>query len=144
MPKKKGGSVGYGNPPSHTRFRAGKSGNPAGRPKGSKNLSTALEKELRDRVPITENGRQKRLSKGQVAIKQLVNRAAAGDPKALETIFKYTASRENRGTTSADALSVFDTPAHHQVIGDIVRRIRDMDEPPSDESPPPAKKGKRQ
>ena len=34
--------VGYANPPQKTRFEKGKSGNPAGRVKGSKNISKLL------------------------------------------------------------------------------------------------------
>ena len=38
--------VGYGKPPEHTRFQPGRSGNPRGRPKGTKNLKTDLVEEL--------------------------------------------------------------------------------------------------
>ena len=33
------GEVGYGKPPKHSQFKPGQSGNPQGRPKGSRNSS---------------------------------------------------------------------------------------------------------
>ena len=39
--------VGYCRPPEATRFKQGHSGNPKGRPKGSKNLRTLFAEELR-------------------------------------------------------------------------------------------------
>jgi hypothetical protein len=78
-----GDSVGYRKPPNHTRFRKGQSGNPSGRPKGSRSLKDAVFKALNETVTITVNGRRKKLTKLQLAIMQLVNKAAAGDRHAI-------------------------------------------------------------
>lgn len=78
--------VGYGKPPEDTRFQAGQSGNPKGRPKGSLNLATAVNRALREKVVVTENGRRKSLTKLDVAIKGLVNRAVKGDAKAMQQL----------------------------------------------------------
>lgn len=44
--------VGYGKPPKHTRYRKGASGNPAGRPKGQRNLATILAHALEEQIVI--------------------------------------------------------------------------------------------
>lgn len=41
------GKVGYGKPPRDTRFKAGQSGNPKGRPKGKNNLTKLIELEVK-------------------------------------------------------------------------------------------------
>ena len=56
MAKARGAQKG-GNPPKHTQFRKGTSGNPRGRPKGSKNLATYLMEAARDQVSATVDGR---------------------------------------------------------------------------------------
>lgn len=76
--------VGYGKPPEHTRFQPGQSGNPKGRPKGSLNLAAALNRALKEKVTVVENGRRRSLTKLDVAIKGLVNRAVTGDAKAMQ------------------------------------------------------------
>lgn len=70
--------VGYGKPPKHTRFKKGKSGNPTGRPKKAQDFDAALLREARSPITINENGRQVRLSKHDVIIKQLINNAMKG------------------------------------------------------------------
>ena len=65
-----------------TRFRPGQSGNPRGRPKGARNLSTVVAAALSERVAINENGRRRRITKLEAAVKQLVNRAASGEARA--------------------------------------------------------------
>src|ERR1700722_1696395 len=86
--------VGFGRPPKQTRFRPGNSGNPAGRPKGKRNLATVLEKSLQEKVVINENGTRKVITKLEAAVKQLVNRAAGGDLSALRHLIALARSAE--------------------------------------------------
>ena len=46
IPAAETGKVGYANPPMHTRSRKGLSGNPPGRPRGARDLSTDMNGEL--------------------------------------------------------------------------------------------------
>ena len=78
--------VGYKKPPRHTRFRKGQSGNPAGRPKGSLSLAKALEGALTEPVVVVERGERRTLSKFEVMLKQLVNKAAGGDLRAFAQV----------------------------------------------------------
>lgn len=87
--------VGYGRPPKSTQFAKGQSGNPKGRPKGSKNLPNLLAKALTEKVIINKNGRKKTVTKGEAAIKQLVDKATAGDLSALRLLIALTTTIEN-------------------------------------------------
>lgn len=86
MKNRKPRRTGYKNPPQESRFKPGKSGNPKGRPKGSTNLATAIRKEMNTKVTVVENNRRKTITKTDVVAKQLVNKAAQGDPKATATL----------------------------------------------------------
>ncbi len=81
-------AVGYGKPPRHAQFAKGQSGNPKGRPKGSQSLSTHLKNALEETVIVNENGRRTKMSKLNAATKQLVNKAAAGDPRATKLLIE--------------------------------------------------------
>lgn len=76
--------VGYGRPPVETRFKPGRSGNPRGRKKGSRNVSTLVQEALEELVVVQVNGRRRKVTKLQAAFIQQANKAAAGDPKAVK------------------------------------------------------------
>lgn len=114
--------VGYGKPPKHTRFEKGRSGNPKGRPKGTLNLATVLERTLRERVVINENGRRKQITKMEAAVKQLVNQAASGDLVALRQLMALASSAEQRSSESeADQPSLHE--ADQKVVAQMLKRL---------------------
>jgi hypothetical protein len=76
--------VGFGRPPERTRFKKGQSGNPKGRPKGTLNLATVIERALKEKVVINENGQRKTITKMAAAMKQLVNQSASGNLAAIK------------------------------------------------------------
>lgn len=80
--------VGYRRPPKSGQFQKGKSGNPRGRPRKSENVevSTAMAKVLRQRVTMQMQGRAKRVTIGEAAAFQLVEKASRGSLGALRDI----------------------------------------------------------
>jgi hypothetical protein len=80
------GEIGYGRPPRSTQFQKGRSGNPKGRPKGSKSLAAVLAQMGRQRVKVTVNGRIRQISKLEAVLTQLSNKAANGDLKAIREL----------------------------------------------------------
>ena len=88
--------VGRGNPPKHTQFRKGTTGNPKGRPKGSKNLSTYLMEAARDQVSATVGGKTRKISKIQATAMQLATKAAGGDQAAMGKFLDWIDEIETR------------------------------------------------
>jgi hypothetical protein len=103
--KKKDGTyeVGFGKPPKNTRFRSGHSGNPKGRPRGTKNTSTLLDEALKERVIVVENGGRRSVTKLEAILKQLVNKAAQGDHRATQLLLAHQIPRIEEGEASRSA-----------------------------------------
>src|SRR4249920_1853057 len=85
--------VGPGKPPRHTRFKPGQSGNPNGRPKGSKNFATILQQQLRKKVTITVDGKPKRMAVQEVIARRLANDSMKGTTKAMELLIRLTSTK---------------------------------------------------
>jgi len=119
--------VGYGKPPAASRFRPGQSGNTKGRPKGEKNTATIWNEELNARIPVTENGKRKTISKRRAYIKQVTNKAASGDLKAVATIENQTRFQESQAA-GAPTREVLNRNEDQAVMDGILERLRAADE----------------
>jgi len=86
MSEEKDNSVGYKNPPQHSQFKKGQSGNPNGRPKKAKSLTTLIKNEMNATVIIQENGQQKEMTKMEAMIKGMFANAMKQDPKAIRAL----------------------------------------------------------
>lgn len=78
--------MGYGRPPKATQFRKGESGNPKGRPKGSRTVGAVLQDILQQRIAVTENGKTRRLRALEVMLRRLANDAMRSEPVAVKLI----------------------------------------------------------
>lgn len=125
-------SIGFCRPPQATRFKKGVSGNPKGRPKGRLNLANAFLKALHEKVVINEGGQRKTVTKFEAALKQLVNKAAAGDLRALRSLVELAREAEAKQNATGSQDSVLNH-LDHEVLEGIVKRFgADKDKPAGD------------
>ena len=99
--------VGYGRPPSHTRFQKGRSGNPRGRPKGARNFGTELQEALGQTVLVREGGVARRVTRRGAVVLSLLAKALKGDVRAAALLIaaEQRADAAKQGAPDDEALS---------------------------------------
>ena len=80
--------VGKWKPPVEHRFKDGVSGNPRGRPKGAKNIALQIQDVLTETVPITVEGRQKKVPAIVASLMVTRMKALGGDHKAQDRLLR--------------------------------------------------------
>jgi len=120
--------IGFQKPPKGTRFVRGKSGNPKGRPKGSQNATTILDKACRERIRVTTNGKVRYLSKFEAAMLQLLNKAASGDLRATQMLLGWLTWRINAEQESVPTISLQEKDKF--VMDSIAARFRNSEPVP--------------
>ena len=115
--------VGYGKPPKAHQFKKGQSGNPAGRPAGTKNLKTDLLEELSELMRIREGGKNRSVTKQRALIKTLIARGLGGNDRAAAKIidlYLRVAGIELEASEAGVALS----KDERKVLEVVERRVR--------------------
>ena len=97
--------VGYGKPPKESRFMKGQSGNPKGRPSGSKNMATMFNAIARELITVTENGRTRTMTRLEAVFHRTMNLALSGDRHAMRDVVRLSGLYEEV-ESSDHALSI--------------------------------------
>jgi hypothetical protein len=108
-------------------FQKGRSGNPRGRPKGSRNVKTLLREEAGrayadPRLP-------EELSKLEALMKALMDNAARGDNRAIAMVLGKMEEIDAKLEAAAGNGLAF-TAADREVIAEIWRRLQAAEEAP--------------
>jgi Family of unknown function (DUF5681) len=113
------GAVGYGRPPVGSRFKPGQSGNPRGRPKGTRNLLSDLRDELSEKIRIREGGKELRVSKQRAFVKSLVAAAVKGDVRATTALVSLCARAFDERDSPEERKN---SPADDEILEDFLAR----------------------
>lgn len=79
--------VGRNRTPAHTRFQSGDGRTRGRRPKGVRNADTEFERELKRKIVVREDGKERKVSKSLgVDLRLIDNAARKGNNRAIEMV----------------------------------------------------------
>ena len=122
--------VGYRKPPRTTRFAKGRSGNPAGRPRG-RYREAPYETVLGQMVTIREDGSERRVTAAEAFLLQLTKRGLEGDSAAARAslaVIEQAAQRHGTGQSQVSAITInFVEPGSVTTALEPLRMARKLD-----------------
>ena len=116
--------VGFKRPPKATQFKKGRSGNPRGRPRGTRNFKTDLKETLSRPVQVTEAGRSRSISTQRAGLERLREKALRGDQRALDRMLEL-AERHAEDETAALAEEKL-AASEAEILANYAERIREQ------------------
>jgi hypothetical protein len=125
--------VGYAKPPKSGQFEKGKSGNPKGRPKGSKNLATVVLRESRQPVRVNGPHGSRSVTKLEATVMQLGNKAAQGDIRSQREFFSLVRTSEEATNSGVSPLTSHEMD--QKVMQNMLRRMAQISTEATSTSP---------
>jgi len=126
--------LGYGKPPVDTRFRKGQSGNPKGRPRGTKNLASTVLKTGRERVRVKGPNGTRSITKLEAVMMQLANQAAQGNLGAARLYLPMIHGAEQAAQTNNPTQEILHE-VDNGVLKSFAKRIGKLSIEQSSEQP---------
>ena len=102
--------VGYGKPPIERRFKPGRSGNPRGRRRGSKNRKMIVRAIAGEVHTVREDGRALRRTTLELVLLSLRNLVLEGNVRAFHFYSDTLAKYEPQSPSAKLACAVFPSP----------------------------------
>jgi hypothetical protein len=122
-------------PTKDTRFKPGQCGNPKGRPKGSIGWKTKLKQELKKKTTVvTKTGKSVKMSKGDVIITQLADKAMR-DFKAAAQVLNWIGDdsvEQEKASTASGSIPQVD----REMLRRILKRAERLEEDAAEEEKP--------
>jgi len=137
--------VGYCKPPKHTQFKPGQSGNGKGRPRGQRNLRTAVRDALQEKVTIREGDRTRSVPRMDAIVRVTFNNALRSDAKALAAFIQLARSAglmdEEPELSSAESISAED----EAILAGFLERhgVKPSENPPAEAQDSPTQPQKK-
>jgi hypothetical protein len=112
-------TVGYGKPPRAHQFKPGKTGNPRGRPKGTKNEATILRNLLNRKIQVREGDRSRKITVLEAILLRFTEDALKGNTKTAAFLFNRYAGSETDESPPGDIGT-----ADREVLDELIERLK--------------------
>lgn len=109
----------------NTQFQPGESGNPSGKPKGTKNFTT-LVRDMLKRVAVLKEGNPNNLTYEDVLADQVIKRAIQGNDRVLKILWEQMDGRPRQQIDLSAELG----DDSRQSIADLTELFRGMAKKP--------------